>query len=546
MALLAAALGPTRANSWSADDDRWYMNNLGLASDAGVRLSAESILNCGAVLAAVRFLSDAWAMCPPSVRRRTVRGREEAPTHYAQRVLRNPNAWQTGYRWRHVNMTWASTWGNAFNRIVPGPRSFADQLRPMHPSRVTVKEQRPDGTLVYEYRGPDGRKETLGQEQVLHFRGLSTDGVSGVKIYALIRNVVGIALAAEKHVSTFLRKGSRLSGLVVPTVPAGTMAMGKPERDELRESLNSSLGGVDNTGSFGVLPFGLDIKTISSNNREGQVLELSDQAVGAILRFLGVPGVVCGYGEKTATYASADAFFEKGGIKHCVQPWVTNFEQEVEKALLFEDDDHYIRYNLDVLLRANTKDRYDALFKACGGPWLSRNRVREIEDENPDPNPEMDEVLTPSNMAAELQDELAGKKKDPAGDGNPPPPPPRNRQPEPADDDQADAMAARARLFALDAAARVVRREVAAVKGANGNRGAAIRFAGDPEGWKGWVAEHYAKHASYVAETMRITDDVARTYCERQAATLLELGAAVVDIWPETAAADLASLALGE
>lgn len=530
MGLLAEAFNPTpRASTPSPVSDFWYRDpQTGFMVErdgsSGISLSAETILNCGTVLAAVRFRGDSWAMCPPSTYRKTSSGRVEEPNHYSQIVLRNPNRYQTANRWRHLNGVWMATWGNAYNEILGGPGSFVQELRPLHPMWTRVEDQRADGSLIYVIRKPGQQERDLGQESVLHFRDLSTDGISGVPMYKLIRTVVGIALLAERHAATFLRKGARLSGLLVPSSP-----LEETERAELRESVNATLGGASNTGTFGILPYGVDLKPISSNNRESQFAELSDQVVGAILRFLGVPGVVVGYADKTATYASAEAFFEKGGIKHCVLPIIINVEAEEEKALLLRGDGRQIKHNLDVLLRANTKDRYEALFKATGGPWMSRNEVRRIEDLNEDPDPDMDKILTPVNMVPEL----------PEPEPVPMPFPPRAL---PGDDeeDEDDSKAARLHRFARAAAVRVVRREIKAV------RAKAPKNARSKDGWRAAVLELYGEHVDHVADTMLISREAAQTYCDRQAAALLASGAGVAETWEQEIPSRLVALALGE
>ena len=237
MGLLAEAFNPRPQASSSpppATSDFWYQDpQTGFtveSGSAGIALSAETILNCGTVLAAVRFRGDSWAMCPPSTYRKTATGRQEMPDNYSQRVLRNPNRWMTGNRWRHLMGVWMATWGNGYSEIVGGRTSFADELRPLHPSRVRVGDQRADGGLIYLYRPPKEDERRLGQERVLHFRDISTDGIQGVPMYRLIRNAVSIALLAERHAQTFLKKGARLAGLIGP---AGKLD--EKQRADLRE-----------------------------------------------------------------------------------------------------------------------------------------------------------------------------------------------------------------------------------------------------------------------------------------------------------------------
>lgn len=540
MGLLAAALRAQGSGTRGPADDFWYSDPWESPLDSPIAVTAESVFRCGTVLAAVRFLADAWAMCPPRIVR-VLPGnrREDVHGHPAQRLLRQPNVWQTGFTWRHVNMTWCATWGNSYNRIVGGADSFAQELRPLHPSRVTVVRQLEDGSLVYAYRKPDGVAETLRQDQVLHFRGISFDGLSGAPIYKLIRNAVTIALLAERHTSTFLRKGQRLAGLLVPSMP-----LQEEQRRDLRNAWNEAYGGPENTGTVATLPFGIDFKVVSMDNQKAQLVELSDRQVGEILRMLGVPGVVVGWmGDKTATYASAESFFEKGGIKHCVLPWLMNFEAQEEQTLLIHSDER-VKHNLDVLLRANTKDRYEALFKATGRPWLTGNEARRTEDLNPiEDDPSMDRVAQPPNTAGD------------AGDQAMEPAPPeraadRKRTPaKPQEDDQESASSRRLLAFVTSAAERVVRREIAAVvgqegRGPNGGRAPALRFASDVQGWQTWLTGFYARHAEYVAEVMCVSGTAARAYADAQRRELIELGIGAVESWATTAVPHLVGLAL--
>jgi len=543
MSILADAFRASpRASAPDAMSDFWYTSDPGgymvERSISGLGLSADTIMKCSTVYGAVSFRGDSWAMCPPSTYEKTATGRKEVPDHYSQIVLRRPNKTQTGNRWRNLNGVWMATWGNAYDEIVAGPRSFAQELRPMHPSRVRIVDQRADGALVYAYREQAGPERTLGQEKVLHFRDISTDGISGLPMYQLIRNVVGIALLAEKHASTFLAKGTRISGLLIPNKPT------TPEqRKELKDSVNMDVGGPNATGTFGILPSGVELKEITRTHRESQFIELSDLIVGSILRFLRVPGVLVGYSKDRMGYASAEAFFEKGGIKHCVLPILTNVEAECEKALLPDDSGLQIKFNLDALLRANIKDRYDAYGKALGSaPFLTVNEVRTQEDFDELPDPIHNEVRIPANLLP------------PAPEPEPPPfapfPPKADPPPDPPADDEegpdASRVEARARAHAETLARQVVRREQAAIHGSNGGQGAARRFAKDADGWVKWVDGYYEQHASHVARVLSITDVEAGAYAEGQRIALLSEGPAVTEKWEAENVPRLVALALGE
>jgi HK97 family phage portal protein len=388
----------------------WYTSDpSGWVSERGpVGMSADTLLRCGTVYAAVGFRGDSWAMSQPSTFKRTADGREEQPNHPSQIVLRKPNRWQTGNRWRHLNGVRMALWGNAYNEMKGGDRSFADELWPLDPWRCRVVDQRNDGSLLYVYTDKVDGERRLGQERMLRFHDLSTDGLRGVDMYRLIRNIVGIALLAEQHMTTFLTKGTRISGLLVPTDPL------EPEqRQQLRDSVNSDLGGASKTGTLGILPYGVKVEKIDTTHRDAQFQELSDGVVGAILRFLRVPGFVVGYqGDKANTYASAKETAQEA-LRHTVLPIITNVEAEEEKALLPDGSGLQIKHNLDILLRVNTKDRYETLVKATGRPFMTGNEARTVEDmDQVTDDPSMNRVLMPSNHTDGTDPDGEGEETD--------------------------------------------------------------------------------------------------------------------------------------
>jgi hypothetical protein len=97
--------------------------------------------------------------------------------------------------------------------------------------------------------------------------------------------------------------------------------------------------------------------------------------------------------------------------------------------------------------------------------------------------------------------------------------------------DSTTALLGRALGFAEDAAARVIRREILAVRGDKHRRGGAVRFAGDSDRWRTWVSEFYARHVDYVATVLRIDTAKAVAYCTAQRDELLDRGIGAVEGW---------------
>lgn len=568
--LLASILPTTRATftgplgGGDPLDDRWY---LPLAWAGGATFSPETQMRCGTVLAAVRWRADRLGVCQPSVYQSLggKDGSRDWPRHPVQRLLRYPNTFQTGMRQRQWTSVCTSTWGNAYSEIIGSPDNWRKQLWPLEPSSCRIVDQnRVTGSLVYEGRRVDlselGRTQPLKiyrQDQVLHVRGFSTDGVSGQRMYRLIQNIVDVALAAEGHILTHLRNGAHLGGVL-----SHPETFGEGGEEKLQNSLEAFRGPGAN-GKFLILQEGMEFARVTATNQESQTLELNDSWVGAVLRALGVPGVAVGWmGDKTATYASAVEFM-KSGVRDVLLPEATNLEAEEALALFLDseiENGFYVRHNLDALARGDLESRTRSIVMAVGGPYKTPNEGRGIDDLNPINEPWMNTVARASNMTG-AQIEADGPSDQPSQ--VPPGKKPGRAEASaprladmqafyarraPAldpDDEAAHAIALERAQFATNAAAAVARKEINwARRGTNGGGGALSRFAGNPEGLARQAAEFYGRHVAIVAQAMLLDESTAMAYCDRRRTALLEHGAEALN--EDAMITELCALKLGD
>jgi hypothetical protein len=333
------------------------------------------------------------------------------------------------------------------------------------------------------------------------------DGRSGLPLPSVARNAMGLALAAEKHGSMFLRKGAQLAGVL-----STSAKLAPADRKANEDAWRRAYGGTDNSGRTAMLDGDLKYTPISSTNKDSQWLEARTFQVEELLRFIGVPGVLCGYADKTSTYASAEQFF-LSFVTHTVRPETETIAQELNFSVVTGSPEYFADFILEGLLKGDIKTRYSAHQLAIASGWKSRNEVRIEEDYNRGPAA-LDEFLEPMNMAeAGTQDSQGGAA------------PPASRRPASGADPAESDPAAAARLARLSAIAtrsveRLVRKEMHAIAGTSGRIGAAKRFAGDPEGWASWLAQFYTEHATAVAEDLGISVEAAQDYCDAQAGSL--------------------------
>jgi len=139
----------------------------------------------------------------------------------------------------------------------------------------------------------------------------------------------------------------------------------------------------------------MKVEKMSISPSESQFLETRQFSVVDIARFFRIPLAYLGSIENSSTRAN----IEEQGIqfqRNTILPWVKRWESEFNKKLFMNDKAHYIRFNMEGLLRGDIKSRYEAYTKGRQWGWISANDVRRFE--NLAPIEGGDAYLQPLNM----------------------------------------------------------------------------------------------------------------------------------------------------
>lgn len=505
MFLAASDLGGAPA----PQDDYWYSPIWPRAS-SGAMVSPASARQLAAVYACVKVISETSAMLPAILYRRVDERRKlRAPEHPLYRILRRrPNAWQTAMEWREMMQAHVLLRGNAFSRIVTGRAGAIESLMPLHPDRMKPLILG-EGRYRWRYTDPDGGEQILLREEVFHLRGLSNDGILGLNPIEEQRDTIGLGIAARDYGARFFDNDA------TPPTWIEHPSYFKTDEDErkFKQSWQASQTGR-NRGKTAVLKYGMKLHQLEIKNSDAQFIEarkFSDEEIARIFR---VPPHKIQNLDK-ATFSN----IEHLGIEFvtdCLMPWLVRWEQAIDRDLLPDEneDELFVEFLVDMLLRGDQKSRYDAYRGAIVAGWMTRNEAR--VKENMDPLDGLDEPLEPLNMAAAGSDQTGA----PADQTDA-----QNQARAPQQDERIRTAEDRAALFARAAAERVIRKEVAAI--------GKLCSRDEPQPLADAIGTFYARHANYVAEVMLCSIDDAASWCNAQRDELL---AATATAQPETGA----------
>ena len=366
----------------------------GQESDSGVRVNEHTALNTLSVVACVMILADTYASLPLGVfRRMDPRGRERARNHPLYNLLHDePNPDMTSFTYRHMQMTHMATWGNHYSEIEYDRAGDPLALWPFHPSTVSV-ERRSDGRLWYRISESSGQR-MVPQERMLHIRGLSTNGIVGLSPLSMMRQAIGVSVAAESYAARFFANDARPSVLLKHPGPS----LSDTARQNITESWEEIYRGHQNAHKTAILEEGMDVATLSMPLQDAQFLETRRFEVQEFARFFRIPPHLLADVERSTSWGSGIEQQNIGFVVYTMRPWIERSEQEFNRTLLHDDDrDRYFtKFIIDGLMRGDADSRANYYNRMWNMGAMSPNDMLELEDRNPIEGG--DEYYVPLNM----------------------------------------------------------------------------------------------------------------------------------------------------
>ncbi len=518
-------LGAPRATSGlDALDDRYY-NISNRTSRAGVNVTADSVMKAATVYRCVSLLATAIAKFPKGMHEKLTRGNRPAPEHPLDPIISfNPNRWQTAFEfWSQVCFHLVLR-QNAFVQIVPGPsgRGWVGELIPLNPDRVHGPEETPDGTRRYEYTRPGGlgTVKMIGNHDIWHLHGLSSDGLRGLSMIDLAADSFGLALAEERQAARFFQRGVKFSGILQHDKTL------KPETArEMSQSFGDIYGGEQGAGRIPVLWEGMKFNPVSMTSKDAEFLDSRKFSVTEIARWFGVPPHMVGDVERSTSWGTG---IEQQGLHfliYCLDAWVCLIEQAIRFSLVVQPDRYYAKFNTNALLKMDQKTQAEVLSTYIDKGIYNPNECRELLERNPRKGgDEYVNVAKPPTVAA------------PPSPPREPPPPDDGPQDGPQDQGQTLAIA---RALAHGRARELLDEEHQALARL------AKEYVRKPSVWQKAAGCFYGHFAERVALTMACDKTAAKGWCETRRGLVLAEGLAGLTDGAQTqGAAALVDLAL--
>lgn len=206
----------------------------------------------------------------------------KAETHPLYRLLMvQPNDWQSAFDFKSLMQMRALVEGDAFALIV---RSMGRPIRlvPLANAMVSV-HQNDDWSVEYHYQPMRGAKRIFRAGEILHLRGLSTDGLRGMSLVRQAAEAIGLALQTERAAARLFRNGMLVGGALKHS---GKLS---PEAYERLKASMAEREGAEQAHKWLILEEDMDAKPFGQSGRDNQHLETRQHQIEEIARVFGVP-----------------------------------------------------------------------------------------------------------------------------------------------------------------------------------------------------------------------------------------------------------------
>jgi len=270
--------------------------------------------------------------------------------------------------------------------IVRSPRGLVQALIPLNAQDIKVKIN--EGQIFYHNRSSD---VVLDDYDILHFKGVSQDGIMGLSPITQNANAIGWGMALEEYGNKYFTNSAKLSGVLETD-----RALSEQAIERLKNSFSNTYNQLKNAQSTAILEEGLSFKPITISPEQSQFLASRVFSITEVARMFNIPAFMLQEHSKSS-FNNIESL-SQSYVTYTLMPYIRRMESEMNRKLFktSEKGRVFVEWNVNGLLRGNIKDRTDSYKTALTNGYMTINEVRRKENMNS--IVEGDEHYLPLNM----------------------------------------------------------------------------------------------------------------------------------------------------
>lgn len=371
------------AKSLVSPDDGWnsWREALGLLNSNYINLSGKNSLKEITVYTCVKILSESIAKLPQKI----YKDNKKATEHYLYPLIKlRPNPYMSAYDEMKCVETQLNIYGNAYEWIETDRYGKIIGLYPLDSSKMQIYVDdvgliSSTNSVWYIYSDKLGNKYKIISDNILHYKNVTVDGIVGISPIEYLKHTIENAQNAKTFLKNTYERGLQTAGIVHYI---GDL---KPTAAEnFRREFEKMSSGLKNANRISLLPVGYQYQPIALKLTDAQFLENTRFTLQQLTAAFGIKPHQINDQTKTSYASTSEA--NREFYTDTLLAKLTMYEQERTYKLFLNNEieaGYYIKFNADVILRADISTRYEAYGKAIQNGFKTPNEIRALEEDEP-------------------------------------------------------------------------------------------------------------------------------------------------------------------
>ena len=342
----------------------------------GPNMTREQLMQNTTVSACVMLIADSIAQMSCNVYKKTDSGRERDDRPNLSYLLRKrPNFYDAPFTFKNTVMTDLLLDGNAFIFVGRNPNGSPKSLTPLPPESVVIKFD-DNGDVYYEYYY-NGQIYKYSPDYLLHIPAYRYKTIRGMSPLAYADHAARLGLNLDEYTNDSFDGGIHSKLLV--EVPADEKKFTKEDAQKLKERIMSAYGGREHANDPFIIANGMKASPLNlATNADAQLTENRTYSEREVAKVFRVPLYMLGKDDsKFSNQEQANTFF----LQHTLSPWVVRLQQYLDRLLTYPfQNDHYVEFDTDTMLRADYKSRMEMYTKGLTNGVYTPNQIFEREN----------------------------------------------------------------------------------------------------------------------------------------------------------------------
>jgi len=253
------------------------------------------------------------------------------------------------------------------------------QLGLLDPERV--RPELDGGQVLFRY-SDGGTQRMLTTADVVHIKGLSVDGLTGLSAVSQAANVLGLSDELVKHALSYFDSGAAGG----TARPAGVLRLGEGASFSEQHRTKERIKAEARPHGILVIEGDAEYHPIANKLDDSQFVEQRRLAAQEIARVFRIPPHMLGAPTgDSLTYSTVEQQ-SLDFTRFSLAPWLRRIELAISNDTDLAFQRQFVKFDIDALLRPDSAGRaafYHAALDPLQG-WMSRDEVRRLEDLEPE------------------------------------------------------------------------------------------------------------------------------------------------------------------